>query len=158
MRKTRPQKRYLVNGWQVRLVSKEQYMLRRIKVKAASITSVVAFIGFIGCILSCVMELGFTLYYRDFDLPVLYRILIYTAGIVLFGYTNSGANDAADSDYIDPIAVLNLHTVSQLPNEDTLVRSSDCPATDQQAELLRVAGPGQASPSVELLRAAQRER
>jgi hypothetical protein len=56
---------------------------------------------------------------------------------------------------IRPVALITKHTAKRLPYVETLVRGSDAPPSQQQAELLRAVGKGQATPSEQLLRATQ---
>ena len=56
---------------------------------------------------------------------------------------------------IRPVVLITKHNAKYLPEVETLVRASDLPTSRQQAELLRVAKPGQETPPEELLRAIQ---
>ena len=58
---------------------------------------------------------------------------------------------------IRPVELISKHNAKYLPEVKTLVRGSDPPTVDQQAELLRVAGHGQQIPPEQLLRAVQGE-
>ena len=53
---------------------------------------------------------------------------------------------------MEPLALLTKENAKHLPETETLVRPSDLPSSQQQAELLRAAQPGQETPPEELLR------
>jgi len=56
---------------------------------------------------------------------------------------------------IEEVTPLTKNNTGDLPETETLVRASDLPPSDQQAELLRAALPSSKSPPEELLRATQ---
>jgi hypothetical protein len=56
---------------------------------------------------------------------------------------------------IEPVGLITRHNTGTLPEVETLVRSSDQPPNDQQAELLRASRNGAETSSGELLRATQ---
>jgi len=53
---------------------------------------------------------------------------------------------------IEPVGLITRHNTGALPEFDTLVRSSDQPPAQQQAELLRAAQYGKEMPAEQLLR------
>jgi len=55
---------------------------------------------------------------------------------------------------IERVSPITTRTTSSLPPEETLVRPSDLPPSQQQAELLRAAQYGKGTPAEELLRAS----
>jgi hypothetical protein len=59
---------------------------------------------------------------------------------------------------IKPVAPITRHTVNLLPAEEILVRPSDAPPSQQEAELLRAAMHGHATPAEEMLRATSTDR
>jgi hypothetical protein len=59
---------------------------------------------------------------------------------------------------IEPVELVTRHNTGHLSEVETLVRGSDRPPTDQQAELLRAAGQGAETPPEQLLRAGQENR
>lgn len=59
---------------------------------------------------------------------------------------------------IAPVALITRHNTGQLPAVETLVRASDIPLSQQQAELLRAAPQGKKTPAEELLRAGHENR
>jgi len=63
-----------------------------------------------------------------------------------------------DVKEIEPVAPITRHNVGDLSEFGTLVRPSDLPPSQQQAELLRAAQPGHEMPPEELLRATQGNR
>jgi len=54
---------------------------------------------------------------------------------------------------IERVAPITRHSTSFLPPKESLVRASDLPPSQQQAELLRAAPRGSETPTEELLRA-----
>jgi hypothetical protein len=56
---------------------------------------------------------------------------------------------------IEAVAPITRYNTGQLPEVETLVRGSDRPPTDHQAELVRAAGQRPETPAEELLRAGQ---
>lgn len=59
------------------------------------------------------------------------------------------------ANHIEPVVLITKHNANQLPDAETLVRGSDCPAVDQHAELLRAAQHGPQTPADQLLRATK---
>ena len=59
---------------------------------------------------------------------------------------------------IEPIGLITRQNTGNLPEVETLVRSSDQPDVDQQTELLRAAQYGKETPDEELLRAGEVSR
>ena len=66
-----------------------------------------------------------------------------------------GADLFDKADNIEPVELITKHNTGHLPEIETLVRSSDRPTTDQQAELLRAARVEKQTPPEELLRATR---
>lgn len=87
-------------------------------------------------------------------------ILVMSGGAVACGLgafwgVNSMFRNAKE---IAPVALITRHNTGSLPEVETLVRSSDLPPSQQQAKLLRAAGPGREIPAEELLRATTAQR
>jgi hypothetical protein len=84
-------------------------------------------------------------------LPILFCMGVSVSLLLVGKNVNSKAEEIAAS--ITPITEQNAHL---LPPQDTLLRGSDLPPTEQ-AELLRAVQTGQATPAEQLLRAGQGE-
>ncbi|MCW3095799.1 MAG: hypothetical protein JWL77_1417 [Chthonomonadaceae bacterium] len=63
-----------------------------------------------------------------------------------------------EAEKIVPVALITKQNAKHLPEAETLIRGSDRPSTDQEAELLRAVLQGQETPPEQLLRAAQESR
>lgn len=71
-----------------------------------------------------------------------------------FGTLRDGANRLKSAVHMEPVTLITRHNTGQLPEVETLVRSSDRPSSAEQAELVRAAGQRVETPPEELLRAA----
>ena len=65
---------------------------------------------------------------------------------------------SCNADNIGPVAPITKRNAKYLPEGETLVRGSDRPAADQEAELLRAVRQGPDSQPEQLLRATQERR
>jgi hypothetical protein len=122
-----------------------------------------ALIGFFGFIAFVAFRLAGTLLWGAFEPEwrstlglwvVLAGLLCAVGSVTLWG----GFRMLTNVKNAEKIAPITRHNTGDLPEVETLVRSSDLRPSHQQAELLRAAKPGQETPPEELLRAAQTNR
>jgi hypothetical protein len=78
-------------------------------------------------------------------------------GLFLFGWWSAKILRTR-VEQIEPVGLITRHNTGSLPAVETLVRSSDLPATDGQTELLRAVRQGAETPPEQLLRATQEGR
>ncbi|MCW3053426.1 MAG: hypothetical protein JWN14_2596 [Chthonomonadales bacterium] len=117
--------------------------------------TILSFAGFIG------MVIGVILIMMCFTFPDLPNVHLweFIVGSVLGGLGITGAwlgnRVMKITKKIEPVNLITRRTANLLPQEDTLVRASERPLSQQKAELLRAATTGQETPPEELLRPGQ---
>jgi len=134
-----------------RLVSKGQY-LKTLGEKGATYTAGI-FLGLTGVPLLLISLFSFNRCFSSGDFSEGFLFigvvsLFWSLGI--FGGCKSFFKSAQE---IEPVAPITRHNTGDLPAVESLVRASDLPPSDQQAELLRAVSQGSETPSEELLRA-----
>jgi hypothetical protein len=81
--------------------------------------------------------------------------IVCTVGCVAIWY---GYHMFRSVKYAEKVTLITRHNTGDLPEVETLVRSSELPLTDQKAELLRAAKAGKETSPEELLRATTQRR
>ena len=138
---------------QKQLVSKEQYVRHIGKNLTLTGVSVLALAVGIPCLLICFCwGIGLFLQALEGHVPSdawywYLGLLMVTGGLMKIGLRTKKAVESSEA-----IVIVTHRNVHQLRDEDSLVRGSDLPPTEQQAELLRAVQTGQETPSEELLR------
>ena len=135
-----------------RLVSKGQYAWMVVKRTALLTCSVLLALegvrDVVGVVKSIVILMSKGL---NFSAPLVLMLcvaILIPPGMIFFAFRLWKRERA-----IERVLPITNHTTSSLPPEETLVRPSYLPPSQQQTELLRAAHPGQETPPKELLRA-----
>ena len=134
---------------QKRLVSKGRYIwLIGNKVGLYSLVSLLLGIGLIGALLTLVSSVQVWMGNQAINscIPPICFAITYP----ILWSARSLFRKATAIEPVQPVTERNAH---RLPQKLTIVRSSEIPPTEQQAELLRAAQTGQETPPEQLLRA-----
>lgn len=133
------------------LVSKGRYCMGiGIKISLSAI-SVASAVGALAGVLFCVITMMWSIFRSDYMFPLPEYIPIFCGIIFLLCFSIQAW---LWQRRIKPVISRTSYNTGDLPEVETLVRASDLPPSDQQAELLRgVALPSSETPPEELLRA-----
>jgi len=119
-----------------------------------SFAAVVGFGGVLLVLISLFMFLIAVLPWQEGgnSFGVLAALVIAAVGIAAIWAGKSVVSEVQELEQVQLITRQNTHL---LPTRTSLVRASDAPASDSQAELLRAAGQGTETPAEQLLRAGE---
>jgi hypothetical protein len=130
-----------------RLVSKGRYAFLLGKSASLTFLSMTSDIVAILLLLMTVVQLVGVFYIW----PIVTGLVTAGLSVVFFRAAGKLSKKANEIDHIQPITARNT---CLLPPEESLVRASDVPLSQQQAELLRATQHGNETPAEELLRAS----
>jgi hypothetical protein len=134
-----------------RLVGRRQYVVVLGKTVSLYTVGMISFCG--GIIL--LLPLGFDAMGVWGNYSVGVRALRFVIGVgVIALMLRLGKYTLIKANTVEAVGLLTHHNSHLLPPEESLVRASDVPPSQQQTELLRAAQYGKETPAQELLRAS----
>jgi hypothetical protein len=142
---------------QKRLVSNQQYIsIIGEKLSLHVFGGLLLAFGFAGLVLLWALwKSGFAVNPDTQDATEVFAVAVSAVSLLLLVSSRFLLRKASKIESVAPITTRAVHL---LPPEEILVRGSDRPSTNQQAELLRAAGQGPETPAEELLRASGNRR